>query len=651
MPSLAWAPLLVGFPALGMLVNLAVASRLSQRWVGWIASGAAAASFGVSVMVLAHLLRYPGAMTVVLWEWLQSGPLTVPIAFKLDALSTVMSLVVTGVGTLIHVYAIGYMRGDPRFGRFFVYLNLFLAAMLVLVLADNYLLLFVGWELVGLCSYLLIGFWFEELRNAQAAKKALIVNRVGDFAFLLGIILIFWTFGSLRYDEVVSQAEQIFRAGAPVITVITLLLFAGATGKSAQIPLFVWLPDAMAGPAPVSALIHAATMVTAGVYMIVRSAPLYELAPLSQSAVAWIGGATALFAATIAVTQWDMKKVMAYSTISQLGYMIAAAGLGAYAAAVFHLVTHAFFKALLFLSAGSVLHGCGNEGDMRKLGGLRKAMPTTFLAFIVGGLGLAGLPLFAGFWSKDEILGEALGNNLGVFALLLAAAGLTALYVFRQLYLVFGGERRSHAYHPHESPAIMTWPLLILAGLVTVGGLLNVPPANLLARMLQVQAAPFRISVAAASVGLSAMGWLAAWALYAGRPFMAEQAGPLRPVHGPGYALIEGKYYVDELYGLLIVRPYQWLSDALAQIVDERFLHDFVHDRLLVSGYERITFLLAHTVDHEVIDQGIERAALSLRGLARQMRKVQSGYVRQYVAWVVLGAVGILGYLIVRGLP
>src|SRR3972149_3165776 len=274
--------------------------------------------------------------------------------------------------------------------------------MLVLVLADNYLLLFVGWELVGLCSYLLFGFWFEDLKNAQAARKAFIVNRVGDFAFILGVILIFWTFGSLRYSEVFPKAEELFQAGAPVVTLVTLLLFIGATGTSAQIPLFVWLPDAMAGPTPVSALIHAATMVTAGVYMIARSEALYNLAPLTQSIIAWIGGATALFAATIAVAQWDMKKVMAYSTISQLGYMIAAVGLGGYVAGIFHLVTHAFFKALLFLSAGSVMHGTGNEGDMRNLGGLRRVMRTTFIVFIIGGLGLAGVPLFAGFWSKDE---------------------------------------------------------------------------------------------------------------------------------------------------------------------------------------------------------------------------------------------------------
>ena len=650
MTGMAWALLLVGFPVLGMLGNLAFASRLSERQVGLIAGGAAAASFGVAVLVLAHLVRFPAGMTVELWEWVESGPLTVSIAFKVDALSTVMSLVVTGVGTLIHIYAIGYMRGDPRFGRFFVYLNLFLAAMLVLVLADNYLLLFVGWELVGLCSYLLIGFWFEELTNAEAARKAFIVNRVGDFAFLLGIILIFWTFGTLRYDEVLSQAEEVFRAGAPVITAITLLLFAGATAKSAQIPLFVWLPDAMAGPTPVSALIHAATMVTAGVYMIVRSAPLYELAPLSQSAAAWIGGATALFAATIAIAQWDMKKVMAYSTISQLGYMIAAAGLGGYAAAIFHLIGHAFFKALLFLSAGSVMHGCGNEGDMRRLGGLRKAMPTTFLAFVIGALGLAGLPLFAGFWSKDEILGEALAKNLGVFALLAAAASVTAFYVFRQLYLVFGGERRSHAYHPHESPRVMTVPLLILAGLVAAGGLLNAPPLNLLTRFLQEEAVPFQTGVAAASVGLAAIGWLAAWALYARRPFTVGQADPLRTVLGPAYALIERRYYVDELYGLLIVRPYRRLADALARIVDERFLHDFVHNVLLVGGYERLTFVLAHAIDHGAIDGGIERAALSLRGLAYQLRKAQSGYVRRYITWFVLGAVGLLALFALRRL-
>lgn len=648
MTGFGFVPLILLFPILGLLINFAFGRRLGEKWVGIVACGASGLAFTTALGMLLTFLKSPVGVEIPLWEWLSIGTLQIPIALKVDALSITLSLVVTGVGTLIHIYAVGYMHGDPRFPRFFVYLNLFLAAMLVLVLADNYLLLFVGWELVGLCSYLLIGFWFEELKNAEAARKAFVVNRVGDFAFILGIILIFWTFGSLRYAEVFAKTEEMFRTGAPVITVITLLLFIGATGKSAQIPLFVWLPDAMAGPTPVSALIHAATMVTAGVYMIARSAPLYDLAPFTQSIVAWVGGATALFAATIATAQWDMKKVMAYSTISQLGYMIAAVGLGGYVAGIFHLITHAFFKALLFLSAGSVMHGCSNEGDMRKLGGLRRAMPTTFIVFVIGGLGLAGVPVFAGFWSKDEILGDAFLKNPGVFALLLASAGVTAFYVFRQLYLVFGGKQRSHDYHPHESPRVMTWPLIVLAILVSVGGLLNTPPLNLLTRFLDGEELPFSISVAAASVGLAALGWLGAWALYGRQPLTAGQTDPLQKVLGSVYTLVEHKYYVDELYTIMFIRFYQWLSRTAAFVVDEHFLHDFVHDTLLVLAYLRMMRFLAEPIGHSFLDRGIDRTAGLIQDLSLRLRKLQTGYVRQYVVWFVLGVTLMIGYLLIR---
>ena len=648
MSAFWFTPLMLLFPILGLLINLGFGTRLSEKWVGIVACSAAAAGFAVAVGALATLFRVPEGGEVLLWEWLRIGTLQIPIALKMDALSITMSLVVTGIGSLIHIYAVGYMHGDPRFSRFFVYLNLFLASMLVLVLADNYLLLFAGWELVGLCSYLLIGFWFEDLKNAQAARKAFVVNRVGDFAFILGVILTFWTFGSLRYSEVFPKAKEIFQAGAPVVTVITLLLFVGATGKSAQIPLFVWLPDAMAGPTPVSALIHAATMVTAGVYMIARSRALYDLAPLTQSIVAWIGGVTALFAATIAVTQWDMKKVMAYSTISQLGYMIAAVGLGGYVAGIFHLIAHAFFKALLFLSAGSVMHGTGNEGDMRNLGGLRHAMKTTFIVFVVGGLGLAGVPFFVGFWSKDEILTEAFEKNMGVFILLLIAAGITAFYVFRQLYLVFAGQQRSHTYHPHESPRIMTWPLIALAALVTFGGLLNAPPFGLLTRFLEGEEVPLAFGIAGASVALAAFGWLGAWALYGRIPLAAGQIDPLQKLLGPVYRLLERKYYVDELYDFLIVRPYQRVSHLIAFVVDEHFLHDFIHDQVLIRSYDRMMRFLAGPVDRGLIDQGIDRIATGAQELSLRLRKIQNGYVRQYFLFFVLGVALILGYLVIR---
>ena len=651
MDGLQFLPLILLFPLLGLLTNIALGHRLGEKGIGVVACGAAFLSFIVAVAALVALSNLPEGGDLLLWEWLRIGLLRIPVALRLDALATTMMLVVTGVGTLIHIYAVGYMHGDARFPRFFVYLNLFLAAMLVLVLANNYLLLFVGWELVGLCSYLLIGFWFEDVKNADAARKAFVVNRVGDFAFLLGILLIFWTFGSLSYDEVFATAEAKLRTGAPIATVITLLLFIGATGKSAQIPLFVWLPDAMAGPTPVSALIHAATMVTAGVYMIARSAALYDLAPLTQSIVAWTGAITALFAATIAVAQWDMKKVLAYSTISQLGYMVAAVGLGAYVAGIFHLITHAFFKALLFLSAGSVMHGAGNEGDMRNLGGLRRAMPTTFKVFVVGGLGLAGVPIFAGFWSKDEIIAEAFEKNSAIFALLLAAAGVTAFYVFRQLYLVFAGQQRSHAYHPHESPRVMTWPLVVLAALVTVGGLVNAPPFNLLTHFLEgEETVPFTFWIAGASVGLVVLGWLIAWTLYGKRPLQGDQVDPLRKLLGPGYTLVANKYYVDELYGLLIVQPYRRLSHVLAFVVDERLLHDFLHDRVFVRSYKGWANLMAGPLDGS-IDWSIHRLAAFLRDLALFLRKAQSGHVRRYMLWFFLGAVLILGYFLLRAAP
>lgn len=651
MDGFQFIPLILLFPLLGLLVNLAFGYKLGEKGAGAVACGAAFLSFMVAVVAFVALLNVPEGSDIPLWEWLRIGSLRIPIALKVDALATTMMLVVTGVGTLIHIYAVGYMHGDPRFPSLFVYLNLFLAAMLTLVLANNYLLLFVGWELVGLCSYLLIGFWFEDVKNADAARKAFVVNRVGDFAFILGVLLIFSTFGSLVYDEVFTTAEATLRTGAPLVTIITLLLFIGATGKSAQIPLFVWLPDAMAGPTPVSALIHAATMVTAGVYMIARSEALFNLAPLTQSIVAWTGAVTALFAATIAVAQWDMKKVLAYSTISQLGYMIAAVGLGAYVAGIFHLITHAFFKALLFLSAGSVMHGCGNEGDMRKLGGLRQAMPTTFKVFVIGGLGLAGAPIFAGFWSKDEILAEAFEKNGSIFALLLAAAGVTAFYVFRQLYLVFAGQQRSRTYHPHEGPRVMTGPLVALAVLVTAGGLVNAPPFNLLTHFLEGEGSVrFTFWIAGVSVALVILGWLAAWRLYSVHPLPAGQADPLRKFLGPAYRLVANKYYVDELYGLLIVQPYRRLSHGLAFVVDERLLHDFMHNRVFIPTYKGWASLMAGPLDG-TIDRTVHRMGIAVRDLALFLRKAQSGYVRRYMVWFFLGTVLLVGYFLLRAAP
>ncbi len=465
------------FPLIGFLINGLFGSRFKENHIGTIASAAIGLSFIVSVTIFFQVLQLPASersISRIIYTWIQTGDFQVNIGFLIDPLSLVMLLVVTGVGFLIHVYSIGYMHGDRSFARYFAYLNLFTFSMLLLVLADNFLLLFVGWEGVGLCSYLLIGFWFENNDYADAGRKAFVVNRIGDFGFLLGMFLIFQHFGSLNFNAVFSQAPEVLTTG--LATAICLLLFLGATGKSAQIPLYVWLPDAMAGPTPVSALIHAATMVTAGVYMVARCHVLFLSSPFVLNLVAIIGICTAFLAATIALVSNDIKKVLAYSTISQLGYMFLACGVGAFGAAIFHVSTHAYFKALLFLSAGSVMHALGNETDMTKMGGLRKKLPITYRFFLIGALALAGVPLFSGFFSKDEILWKAASSPFGGFWLWFAGAavaGLTAFYTFRLIFMTFHGRSRVSkevATHIHESPKIMTVPLGILAVLAIVGG-------------------------------------------------------------------------------------------------------------------------------------------------------------------------------------
>ncbi|HSB01621.1 MAG TPA: NADH-quinone oxidoreductase subunit L, partial [Anaerolineales bacterium] len=520
------APWLVFAPVIGLLTNMILGAWLMrQPWgekvVGAVASLASGVAFLISVLLAYSVsANHGGVLGWTLGQWIHIDALQIDWTFRIDSLSTTMMLVVSGVGTLIHIYAIGYMHEDVRFKndirrfpRFFVFLNLFIAMMMILVSGDSYLMLFVGWEGVGLCSFLLIGFWYEldilgrsSWANSNAAKKAFIVNRIGDFGFLIAAFIMFWNFRSLQFDQVFAAAGAADRG---VILAITLFMLVGVAGKSAQIPLYVWLPDAMAGPTPVSALIHAATMVTAGVYLITRSAPLYTLVPQAQYIVALTGALTALFAATIAVGQYDIKKVLAYSTISQLGFMVAAVGTGAFVAGMFHLVTHAFFKALLFLSAGSVIlgverghhhlehaqeHDDNNKGkrkeergseaheevfdanDMRNMGGMRKTMPVTFWVYIVGTLALAGIVPFAGFWSKDEILLDARRHYPSIYWLLTAAAFLTAFYMGRQIWLVFFGEpRHEAAAHAEESPGVITIPLMILAVLSLIGGALNLP--------------------------------------------------------------------------------------------------------------------------------------------------------------------------------
>jgi NADH-quinone oxidoreductase subunit L len=576
----------------------------------------------------------------------------VDVALQLDGLSLLMMLVVTGVGFLIHLYSIGYMAGDADVRRYFVYLNLFIFSMLTLVLAANYLVMFVGWELVGACSYLLIGFWYRDPVNATAGRKAFIVNRVGDFAFLIGLMLLWSTFGTLAYAEVFALAPQLLATNGALAVTICLLLLIGATGKSAQLPLYVWLPDAMAGPTPVSALIHAATMVTAGVYMIARSHVLYEQAPAVLALVAVVGAATALLAAVLAVVQVDIKRVLAYSTISQLGYMFLALGAGAYVAAIFHLTAHAFFKALLFLGAGSVMHalehgfhaaheapepvdGVPAPQDMRRMGGLLARIPLTGWTFVIGGLALAGVFPLAGFWSKDEILYETLrhgGRQLGLWTVLylvaLVTAFLTAFYTGRQLMLVLAGRPRSRgAEGARDSPALMTAPLVILAGLTVVGGALGLalvmaepPIERLLAPVLGARAAAeglgkLAVALLASVVTLAGLGL--AWLAYRDRP--AVDPARVSAAMPRAYRVVRRGFYVDEVYTALFVRPFRALADFFWLVVDDG-----------------------------LVDGAVNGIAWLVGVVAQWSRRAQTGYVRQYLLSILLGAVLMAIYLFMK---
>ena len=627
--------LIPAFPALGVLFNAFIGPRAGKRAISVVAPAVVLAAFITACYAFATLLRLPPGAALVqrVYPWITAGTLHVDVAFRIDALSVVMALVVSGVGFLIHVYSVGYMAEDSSFARYFTYLNLFTFAMLTLVLADNLPLLFVGWEGVGLCSYLLIGFWFTVEANAIAGKKAFIVNRIGDAGFLLGIFLLFWNLGpgahSLSFDEVAAGAKSI----APgTLTAITLLLFVGATGKSAQLPLYVWLPDAMAGPTPVSALIHAATMVTAGVYMVARMHALYLLTPLAMTVVATVGVLTALFAASIGVAQTDIKKVLAYSTISQLGYMFVGVGVGAFGAGIFHLMTHAFFKGLLFLGAGSVIHGMGGEQDMQKMGGLRAYQPITFWTMLAGTLAITGIPGFAGFFSKDAILAQAFGSEHGgvwIWVIGVVAAGLTSFYMFRLLFLTFFGECRADEHtrhHIHESPATMTLPLIILAVLSVVGGYVGLPMHWLTGDRFGAFLAPVfgsaeevgHLSVSmeyvlmAASSLIAVIGLAIAYYCYIVQPalpyLIAYQAGRL-------YNAVYNKYYVDEIYDFLFVRPLVMFSTWAWR------------------GF-----------DLGVIDAVVNGAAQTVEANSGLWRRLQTGNAQQYAVSMFLGAMAILLY-------
>ncbi len=685
------APWIVFFPLLGLLINLIFGKRLSERAIGWVASLASGAAFVVSVILALSLRAHPEGIRVLVAEWIHIGALRLDWAFRVDTLSVTMMLVVSGVGTLIHIYAIGYMhedvrfKGDPgRYRRFFVFFNLFIIAMMILVGGDSYLMLFVGWEGVGLCSFLLIGFWYDmdtlgrpSWANSNAAKKAFITNRVGDFGFLIAAFLMFWAFGSLNFEEVFAQAPHLAEAMPGVIVAITLFMLLGVSGKSAQIPLYIWLPDAMAGPTPVSALIHAATMVTAGVYLIARSAPLYVTVPAAQYVVAMVGAVTALFAATIAVGQYDIKKVLAYSTISQLGFMVAAVGMGAFVAGMFHLVTHAFFKALLFLSAGSVIlglerghhhlahhaHGHGGQheeifdpGDMRNMGGLRKRMPLTFWLYLIGTLALAGIFPFAGFWSKDEILADAFREGYqAVYWLLTVAAFFTAFYMGRQIWLVFFGEpRHEAAAHAQESPWIMTAPLMVLALLSIFGGALNLPGLHSLTSWLEhtlemVHPGEFIFSVAAISTVLALLALALSWWVYGRKPLIAGQIDPLKRAFGPLFVALENKWYVDEGYWTVFVNRYVDLARWLAEKVEWTFWHEWFHDGVLVRGFNFLSKTLLHLrIDRQVVDAFFDGLANLTVRVSRRLSPLQNGFARSYALTVLLGVVFIVGYLLFK---
>ncbi len=616
--TLPYLRFIVLFPLFGVLFNIFYASRLNRQSASIIGPGVVLLSFMLAVSAFFQLPD-GGALVDNIFPWITSGNFHVDFALRVDALSAMMILVITGVGFLIHVYSTGYMAHDEDSARYFAYLNLFTAAMLLLVMAENLLLLFVGWEGVGLCSYLLIGFWYTDEEKASAGKKAFIVNRVGDAGFLLGLFLLFWSLGdngvwTLSFTEIQANASVL---SAGTVTAICLLLFIGATGKSAQIPLYVWLPDAMAGPTPVSALIHAATMVTAGIYMVARLHFLYSMSPTALGVIAYVGAGTAFFAATIALVQTDIKKVLAYSTVSQLGYMFLGLGVGAYSAGVFHLMTHAFFKALLFLGAGSVIHGMSDEQDIRKMGGLRDKMPTTYWTFAVACLAIAGVPFLSGFFSKDLILEEAYASPYGSGLLWLIGtigAGMTAFYMFRLLFLTFWGETRADhevAHHIHESPSAMTMPLVVLAVLSVIGGYFSLP--HFLSAVFGEHHAAhvsFLVRYLPTLVGLGGIGL--AYLLYVKEPHRAEQ---LSEQFAALHKLLLNKYSIDEMYEAVFVRPTLAASQWLWQ----------VWDTLVIDGTVNGT---AQTADTS----------------ASWLRLWQTGNVQNYALSFVCGAIAILGY-------
>ncbi len=642
------------FPLIGAIINGFFGLKIGKDRVSWVACAGPVLSFVVTLILLVSIFFHPEGTPYpeqTLFTWMAAGDFVVDFGFQIDPLSLVMMMVVTGVGSIIHIYSIGYMYEEYSYYRYFAYLNLFLFSMLLLVMGSNFLVMFIGWEGVGLCSYFLIGYYFEKKSACDAGVKAFIVNRIGDFAFLLAIFGIFQMFGTLDFSAVMAAAPTTLIYDSESATLITLALFIGATGKSAQIPLYTWLPDAMEGPTPVSALIHAATMVTAGVYMVVRCSALFNMAPLTMMIIALVGGGTALFAATIGTCQYDIKRVLAYSTISQIGYMFLACGVGAYTAAIFHLVTHAFFKACLFLGSGSIIHGMNNEQDIRKMGGLKDHFPITYVTFVVSTIAIAGIFPFSGFFSKDEILYHALmDGNVIYWGMGISGAFITAFYMFRLVFMTFHGP--SHVdpqVHPHESSMAMTLPLIILAFLALIGGLLGIPLfhgwhllQNFLApvlafdletalhaseRMLaehghhtsfaevlhQAQHTShniwLEITLMLFSIGVALAGIATAWFFYIKKP---ELPGKLAKGQW-GFDLVQNKYYIDELIDEALVKP-------------------------IVKGSD----LLWRQADARGVDGVVNGVAQTIALFSKIARSFQSGFVRNYAMFMVVGFIVLL---------
>jgi len=623
MINLVW--LIPLFPLLGFLLTGLFYKRLTHSFSGWFVSLMVLFSFILSTGIFIELWNGANAQNIILFDWIKTGNVSLPFEFLVDSLSATMLMIVTGVGFLIHVYSIGYMHDDEGFNRFFSYMNLFVFFMLILVLGGSYTIMFIGWEGVGLCSYLLIGFWFKNNDYNNAAKKAFIMNRIGDLGFLLGMFLIFWHYGSLTYTEVFENVK-IVSTNSEIMTWATILLFIGAIGKSAQIPLFTWLPDAMAGPTPVSALIHAATMVTAGVYMVARSNTLYILAPVTLNIIAGIGLATALMAALIALFQNDIKKVLAYSTVSQLGLMFVGLGVRAFTGAIFHLTTHAFFKALLFLAAGSVIHALHGEQDIRNMGGLRKKIPLTFFIFLIGTLAISGIPPFAGFFSKDEILAGIYSENQFVWILAILTSMLTGFYMFRLLFLTFSGKfRGTNESKIHESPKIMTIPLLLLALLSTIGGFAGIPEGfgthflkGFLSPVFEnpalihhdIHSLSTEIILMTVAMILTLTTIALAWQTFVKKAKIpAEESTERKGI----MKLLYDKFYIDELYNMIIIKPVKYFSKLFYEIIELKLIDN------IVEKTGKMTIKTGHT-----------------------LRFIQNGHVGFYLAAMVIGIILVL---------